>query len=90
MSHQCAYSQYRHLKLIKEISRKQVSCYTILIEAITLDMAPLDYYLWGHTKSFVYETKPQMVAELTTSGAVTGIQLMQMKKHYPPICTQVF
>jgi hypothetical protein len=27
-------------------------------------MMPLDYYLWGHTKSLVYEMKSQMVAEL--------------------------
>jgi hypothetical protein len=27
-------------------------------------MTPLIYYLWGHMKSLVYETKSQMVAEL--------------------------
>jgi extradiol dioxygenase family protein len=28
-------------------------------------MTSLDYYLWGHTKSLVYETKLQMVTEAT-------------------------
>jgi hypothetical protein len=28
-------------------------------------MMPLDYYLWWHMKSLVYETESQMVAEVT-------------------------
>jgi len=34
------------------------------------DLTPLDYYLWGHMKTLVYETKVQSTSSYTYSFAV--------------------